>query len=173
MGCDIHLYQEYRKKSAEAKKQWSGLGGRINPGRNYYLFGLLSKGVRIDLKDAFEPRGLPEDIAYEAKDDSQLFITEEEGEGYATLEQAKEWEKRGNKITYHGDKPVFVENPDHHSHSWLTLDEFKKVMRLFRKECKKELYSGYFEVEYEAIQAALERLEELGQDTRVVFWFDN
>jgi hypothetical protein len=44
MGCDIHAYVESKKPDS---KTWWGFGGRINPGRNYRMFGKLA-GVRCD-----------------------------------------------------------------------------------------------------------------------------
>lgn len=72
MGCDIHLYKE---KFIDGKwltaDEWRAYDygdddkGQEVPyekrytGRNYNLFGILSKGVRRDFDFAFEPRGLP------------------------------------------------------------------------------------------------------------------
>lgn len=46
MGCDIHAYVEYKK--ADNNGDWISFGGRINPGRNYSLFGRMAEGVRTD-----------------------------------------------------------------------------------------------------------------------------
>lgn len=66
MGCDIHMYIEYRKKGREG--QFASLGGRINPGRNYELFAAMA-GVRTyERREVmFEPRGLPPDAGYDAR----------------------------------------------------------------------------------------------------------
>ena len=188
MGCDIHMYVEYTYKDklelynkaiekGETPKDtvfWRCFGSRINPGRNYSLFGILSKGVRSDNKKGFEPKGLPsyDNLGFYAMDDSRLFITKNgDGDNECTLETALDWQKRLNrKIYYNGqDKPTFVDNPDHHSHSWLITKEFEKALRLYRAEEK----CGS-PVEYTALLAAMKSLEKSGHFVaRVVFWFDN
>jgi hypothetical protein len=168
------MYAEYKKKGEEVK-QWTSFDGEKNPGRNYYMFGLLA-GVRTEPDEMFPQRGLPDDIGWQAIDDARLFIVDnndEDQEGYCTLEQALKWEKSGHKIIYQSGKPTWVEHPDWHSHSWLTLAEFKLAMDRFNSKAKEELCELSWMVEYEANIAAMERLEELGRDTRIVFWFDN
>lgn len=171
MGCDIHMYIEYCKKETEPseKKYWRDFGGRINPGRNYLMFGILSKGVRCDTTFNFPPKGTPDDMAYASRNDSLIYISEEPTEGSVTLEKAKQWEKYGNKIINNSEgKPTWVEHPDWHSHSWLTTEEFEKAMEFYNKNSDK-----WVEPEYEAILVSMKRFEELGYEARIVFWFDN
>jgi len=45
MGCDIHLYIEYKSKKTEFDgydSGWQSFGKSINPGRNYAMFGLMA-----------------------------------------------------------------------------------------------------------------------------------
>ena len=45
MGCDIHLYIEYKSKKTEFDGYdygWQSFGGRINHGRNYAMFSLMA-----------------------------------------------------------------------------------------------------------------------------------
>lgn len=168
MGCDIHVYVEYRSKKEGG--QWDSFGGRINPGRNYLLFGIMSNGVRSDPTFSFEVKGMPDDMAYSAKDDSLIFISDTPGDNYVTLEKARQWEKYGHKIiNNNAGEPTWVEHPDWHSHSWLTTDEFEKAMSFYNKEANPKRV----EPEYEALLSTMKRFEELGYNSRIVFWFDN
>lgn len=143
MGCDTHMYIEYRRKDNE-NKTWQNFGGRINPGRNYLIFGIISEGVRCETTFNFPPKGMPDDAAYASRNDNQLYISETEG-----------------------GKPTWVTHPDWHSHSWLTTQEFEKAMEFYREK------GNWTEPEYEALLASMKRFEELGFESRVVFWFDN
>lgn len=172
MGCDIHLYIEYSKKEETTPKEirWSGFGGRINPGRNYLLFGIMSEGVRTDPTFSYEAKVVPNDMAYASRNDNLIFISETPSDEYVTLEKAQQWEKRGYKIINGSDgKPTWVEHPDHHSHSWLTTAEFEKVMEFYNGNANPK----WLEPEYEAVLATMKRFEELGYNARIVFWFDN
>lgn len=210
MGCDIHLYIEYRSKKVEhdgVKDSWLDFGGRINPGRNYALFALMA-GVR-DYTNKIQlmvpPRGMPEDPAYTSRNDNQIYISENEfsGERTVTMERAKGWVERGNSQFIFGksgdqDKPIWVTDPDAHTHSWLTTGEFETIFNKYL-----ELESGWHKEridehnkyikendikndswtfdppsmnigpEYQAVLASMKRFEELGYDARIVFWFDN
>lgn len=178
MGCDIHLYVEYidiKAKKAfmdEGKTPyWRSFGDNLASSRNYSLFGHLTKGeVRSEPMDkGFEPRGLPEDIGWGLREFAYLFISEDgTEEGHTTLEKAKKW---GGKIYNNSEgKPVWTDHPDWHSHSWLTTNEYAKVLRNYKAD--KNNWGGI--VEYEAILAAMKHLEK-GKDieARIIFWFDN
>lgn len=201
MGCDIHVYPEYRFKGDTENNEWSGFGGRINPGRNYLMFSIMA-GVRGKTV-LFSPRGLPEDIGWEAENDNYVYISDSKNENFVDAKKAAEWVKYGShyKNGYEG-KPTWVSHPDWHSHSWLTCSEFKQVLdkyfeleqkeweELNKERCelikkyKKELnldkdtflvkpYPHEIAPKYQALYAALEKLESLGYETRLVFWFDN
>lgn len=170
MGCDTHMYIEYKRKE-NGGNYWSSFGGRINPGRNYSMFGIISKGVRYDSDFSFEPKGLPEDMGYKASGDAYLLITDDgDGEGECTLENAESWSKYGRKIIRTKDgTPIKIEHPDWHSHSWLTIDEFEQALTYYNSKGDIE----YKEVKYEAMLSAMKTFKEHGYDVRVVFWFDN
>lgn len=89
MGCDIHLYIEYKPKKSTSD-YWYSFGQRFNPGRNYHLFGLISKGVRYESENSLEPKGLPENLGFYSNLDYKNIVTEDgEGENYCRLENAK------------------------------------------------------------------------------------
>lgn len=168
MGCDTHMYIEYRKKGNE---DWSPYGGRINPGRNYFIFGILAQ-VRCETEFSFPPKGLPKKLAYKADHDNRLYISDSNEEGYTTMERAESWVRSGSSkfINDREGNPTWVTHPDWHSHSWLSTDEFEKAMEFYRQQ---ESGSKYPEPEYEALLSSMKCFEELGYDCRVVFWFDN
>jgi hypothetical protein len=207
MGCDIHLYIEYKSKKVEFdgyKDRWHSFGKSIKPGRNYAMFALMAN-VRNYYSDGklpvlVEPRGIPEDVGYIAKDDNRMYICEDEGENYTTMERAKKWVESGISkfIDNQEGKPTWVTQPDWHSHSWLTTSEFETVLNKYL-----ELEDGWHkrrvdehnkmveehniqpsswayappamndEPEYQVVLASMKRFEELGYDARIVFWFDN
>lgn len=212
MGCDIHCYVEYRKRDGE-NKNWRDFGGRINPGRNYLMFSIMA-GVRSwsgNEDVLFKPKGLPEKLGYESEHDNFMYITADEegccgcGENSVKASDADRWVKGGESEykNNHEGKPTWVSHPDWHSHSWLSLAEYRQVLVKFKElenvgweereqerlemieKCKDkdmelkgnswllEPCEHYDEPEYQAIEAAMGRLEEMGYETRLVFWFDN
>ena len=203
MGCDIHLYIEYKSKDGY-DPAWQGFGGNINPGRNYAMFALMAD-VRNYYSDGklpvlVERRGMPDDAGYTATDDNRIYISETKSEDYVSMETANRWVKSGSSkfINDNDGNPIWVTNPDAHSHSWLTTSEFESVINKYL-----ELEAGWHKVrveehnkmvereniqpdswayappsinnepEYQVVLASLKRFEELGYDARVVFWFDN
>ena len=104
------MYVEYRRKGSDSK-HWSGFGGRINPGRNYSLFGILSRGVRSNVPTGFEPKGLPTDLGWYSADDAFLWIDDEyqDQEKYCSMERAERW---GGKIYHRDGKPFKTDHPD-------------------------------------------------------------
>ena len=189
MGCDVHMYIEYTYKSEidEYEKQlsegvrpdvlrkpyWRNFGGGINPGRNYIMFGILSKGVRYNTKKAFPPKGLPDDLGWSSRDDAFLYITEKGGEdGTCTMEQALRWTQSGHRklINNHNGNPTWVEHPDWHSHSWLTTEEYEKALEIYSEDPNGW---GNISVEYKAILSVMKTLEINDCVPRLVFWFDN
>ena len=207
MGCDIHLYIEYKSKKTEFDgydSGWQSFGGRINPGRNYAMFGLMAN-VRNCYSDGklpvlVEPRGMPDDVSYTTMNDNRIYISDDEGEDYVSMETAKRWVKSGSSkfINNKDGNPTWVTQPDWHSHSWLTTSEFESILNKYL-----ELETGWHkerveehnkmverqniqpdswayappsindEPEYQVVLASLKRFEELGYDARIVFWFDN
>lgn len=167
MGCDIHMYVEYKSKE-RFDDYWTYFWGKINPGRNYWMFGLIAK-VRGSFKESFNPKGMPNNASYVAEEDNYVYITKEGiGDNECTIEQAKKWERYGCKISYHCNIATKVTHPDWHSHTWLTTEEFEYVI-----DCHNKMKGAQREPQYEALLASMKKLEELGNDVRVICWFDN
>lgn len=173
MGCDIHMYVEYRSPTMR-EDYWSSFGERINPGRNYTLFGYLA-GVRdTEVKQIVPSRGLPENLGWSAGYDSSIRINDEVSdneEGFCTLKQAQEWVKYGCKIEERDGKPYRVSHPDWHSHSWMSVNEFGKVLKSATSGDKQD--GNNPGDEYFALLAATKELKKRGNEVRIVFWFDN
>ena len=206
MGCDIHLYIEYKSKKTEFdgyNPGWQSFGGSINPGRNYAMFALMAD-VRNYGDDKLpvlvKRRGMPEDAGYTATDDIRIYISDVPSSRYVSTETAKSWVKSGSSkfINDKEGNPMWVTDPDAHSHSWLTTSEFESIFNKYL-----ELEAGWHKVrveehnkmvkeeniqpdswayappsmvdepEYQVVLASLKRFEELGYDARIVFWFDN
>lgn len=171
MGCDIHAYLEYTSKEAgDSGDYWSGFGGCINPGRNYDLFTLLA-GVRGDAKEAvIPPRGIPSDLGCEARNDCFLFVSNDpKGDNVVSRKEAENYHKAYGSA-YKKDakgKIIYVAHPDYHSHTWLTRDEYARVLT----QAKLQGDSPY--ATYTAILAVMDHFENQGYRTRLVLWFDN
>lgn len=140
MGCDIHCYIEHRAKGFE---RWDDFGIRINPGRNYWMFGFMA-GVRCEDFPHIIPRGFPEDAAYAAFDDEAIYINDgqiedtksEDGSFYYSPKHAQECVAKGYcRYIERNGKQSWVSNSDHHTHSWLNADEFELCIAAYLKQC--------------------------------------
>jgi hypothetical protein len=191
MGADIHMYLEYTTKEEleeyqrgerrdrhgnPAKPYWRNFGSRINPGRNYWMFGFLSKGVRTDFSDGLPAKGLPEfdEMGYYTRIDSVSYISDEAtSDNEVTLEKAMKWAQSGCKLHKNSSgKPQWVDHPDWHSHTWLTADEYEYAINKYKEYCESvgEIDNP---IEYIALLSAMKTFEENGCATRLIIWFDN
>lgn len=168
MGCDIHMYIEYSDKNPEnSKKVWNNFGGEFGA-RNYELFCILADGIRGYHPKGLDIKGLPKDGLGDFTNDSLYFIIDPNGGiGTITLERAIEYNKLYGSEIINDDSgnPFLVEIPNNHSHSWLTIKEFKKALKIFGLK--------NVPIEYKAILAAMESIENDGYEVRTVFWFDS
>lgn len=165
MGCDIHAFIEWRSKTSV---HWRPFSAQLCLGRHYGVFGRMA-GVRSSHPDSFLPRGIPNDLAYEADDEWWLYITDDEttDEHTCTRQQARLWHEHGRKYkANHEGVATWVEHPDWHTPSWLTYDEFRKAAIDLPGDWSND-------PDYAAAGAAMAELERHGMETRIVFWFDN
>lgn len=164
MGCDIHLYVEYKRKGND---NWSGFGKRIWMSRIYGLFAKLA-----DVRNSWgtiplsQPRGVPDDIASEAFEDYTRYISESNYENWVTKEKAKSWVDKGYSEYKRGES--FVTDPDAHSGSYCSADELEMCI----KEVWKDGFNGN-EIQYVAVVDLLRSFERQECEARCVFWFDN
>lgn len=169
MGCDIHAYIEYREKPTKENvgyNPWRPFGSRTNLGRNYQMFGRMA-GVRREGIAVVQPRGYPDDMGYEAEHDATLYVDDKSSEesGFCSTARAEGWVKSGSSERWKGTT-TRISNPDWHTPSWLTGDEFKKAIEEYQS-------GGEKDVSYLAALAAMKMFEAEGYESRIVFWFDN
>lgn len=195
MGCDIHMYVEYAYKKKipldgetdkfELEKVWwRGFGGRLNPGRDYLMFSLLSDGVRGSYDESLPPKGLPpkDELSYESSADAFLYISDEKdsskiGNNECTLESAIRWTQGGYRQIYNdrNGNPRWVDHPDWHSHSWVTAEEYAQVLENYKKLSERfnDGLGGNYNLGYDIILSMMRTIESRGAEPRLVFWFDN
>ena len=211
MGCDIHLYAEKKRKN---KEYWDSVLDVNNSGiRDYDMFGFLANGVRfspdIEKYNPHDVNGLPDDCDYVTRRASLLAITDKYGdwEDYTSSENARKWHEYGCKyykserntipftVTEVDDIPLdvdannimyFVEHPDWHSHSHISLSEYKDLLLQYVNYCNetycteevvKETAEGFLDCDTESYWVALYNMlhsyERGGCEVRLVYWFDN
>lgn len=170
MGCDIHLFIEYKNHAGN----WSCFGEEINPGRMYGMFAKMA-GVRdYEGIQKFPLRGLPLECSSEAESKAHMFINESLQEWYGedgrsiSPERAKYMLEKGWSKK-HPTKDYYITNSDWHSHSWLTADELESCMTDLNIPAESEKWF----LEYRAVVAAMRVFEKAGYETRAVFFFDN
>lgn len=163
MSCDIHCYVEHKKLGDDG--YWLPFGGRINPGRNYEVFGRLVAGVRCDGPAVAPTRGFPDNAAWVSRHDNWHYVSADgdTSDGAVTVADANRWVAGGSSRRV-GHNDAYVTDPDWHSHSWVTPDEWEAAITGNRYPC---------DVEYRALLAAMRVLEGEGRSVRVVLWFDN
>lgn len=126
MGCDIHLFMEYKRKDG---KIWFNFGEEFSLNGNYFVFAFLA-GVRnehFDLECNFKPKGLPKDVSWETlrhfvykigREDNPYVIPR-----ICTKETANEFIRYGSYIIDND----YISHPDYHSETWLSYDEYTKL----------------------------------------------
>ena len=186
MGCDIHAFIEYTN---DLEDNWSAISGQLSLGRNYGLFSALA-GVRLytDKIDYLEPRGIPEDISWMTESKYTLLVVPGDNtdeDGCCTETEAEQYLGYGSKIwkeKKEGSEYYRITHPDWHTPSWHNLTELKGAY---------DSYLDYYKDEYgerdrsdpshrpnriplmEGYLALMDKMEEMGFITRIVFWFDN
>jgi len=169
MGCDIHAYVEWVEKDKVYREgSWTHSVASFFPGRNYWMFNLLA-GVRHYVGDpdpVFAPKGLPEKLGWEAQSYNRFYVVDDDskGEGDRLVKRSvaqgwvtrglSKWEEDGNCVTH----------PDWHNHSWLNAAELEKVAAAYA------VYHNPVPLPYKSLFAAVAAL---GENGRLVFWFDN
>lgn len=166
MGCDIHLFIEYR--NSKKARRWESLSFReMDLHRNYRTFAAMA-GVmlRDDSNVDFQPpRGLPKGCSNWVRGRNELLVVDRNihiGGGEVSRADAEAWINRGLSKCTNADR-AYITHPDWHSHSWLSPDEYQRALEAAENPLP----------DYRAVLAALRSLEQSGCEARVVFWFDN
>jgi len=190
MGCDIHMYVEYAYKQKIPldgdetpikleRVHWHSLCDRMNPGRDYTMFSLLSDGVRGSYELSFPAKGLPpkDELGWSANGDAFLYICDKEDkndieDNECTLENALRWTQGGHRNIYNdaNGNPRWVDHPDWHSHSWLTTEEYAQALDNYYEV---SIWGGEVGLVYSVILSMMRSIEERGATARIIFWFDN
>ena len=167
MGCDIHMYIEYKDKDVCF---WENFGEKVYPGRWYNIFAKLC-GVRMDADWDFEPvskpKGFPIDAAEITINDNYMRVSDSPNRNECSRNNAEHYVEVGDS-QYRDEKKQMVSNPDWHSHSWASTEELRSVLESPELNLKKRNACVWF-----ATLDAMKSLEASGKDVRIVFWFDN
>lgn len=164
MGCDIHVFVEYRKSDFG----WRSFGNKFRPNRNYLMFGLLCQGVRSENPDGIQAKGYPADAGSSADENMFYYISDSSDYRSVNKSTAEKWLTYGS--FYRGESKDFISNPDYHSATWLTDAEYRSQLEKYQLVADAH---GWKEPEYWAILSAMEYFISEGFETRIVFWFDN
>lgn len=179
MGCDIHCYVEYRNPpnpaTPDEQSYWGGFP-RINPGRDYQLFGYIA-GVRGEGPALVELRGLPPGAgSYHRQSDYWRIVddTLADHDGFVTRKSAESWVASGCSV-WEDDTHKRVSDPDIHSHTWLTPAEFEAAVNMPMPPLKigGRVFPYERSVEYHGLVALMKAIEARGKEVRIVIWFDN
>lgn len=202
MGCDIHGYIEYDSVSPDFTHTFNF--AKVKLERNYWMFALLATVRGDGIQGIFgrEPKGVPSSMSSYLRDEYYFQLVDDDdplvdaGLGHIGREYAK---KRGMKLVseYH------CENSDHHSISYMGVEEFESVMKDYMKlqetkyvvvpkgdrlkkgdvvrhtssETGSRLVDRIEPVtmpaDYAAVLAAMKALKKNGIEPRFVFFFDN
>lgn len=169
MGCDIHMYCEYKHKHGQEKPKWvSADHYRVNPhygvyedesqwevihlydDRWYRLFGILA-GVRdYEVKPIAEQRGIPSDCCKEIKKECDDYGCDGHSHSYLTLKELMD-----NRSKYIGKE-------DGYDVLGVIIDPL--IQRT------KEVFHIYG---YQNQDDVNEIIAKSANDIRIVFWFDN
>lgn len=180
MGCDIHIYAEYKKKGSD---HWIG-AGKLDRSRNYDLFGVIA-GVRLyhEASQQFEPRGLPDDSSEYVRDIYRAWESDAHSESHLGLEEIRELMEGGKAITISG-----LHSPEQSEKIKAGIAAGKVDWKNLYPYCQgttDETYVPFsFEVPFDfiigkQINSWIWELGSLldyageGAEARAVFWFDN
>lgn len=176
MGCDIHLHLEYSfgVNKADGTRYWSYMG-ELHPGRNYGVFAGMA-GVRGKFDWSFQPKGYPKDLGWWAASELFMHVVPDEEtpmNKQVCKTQADKWVSYGysTRDPLQVNNPNVITNPDYHSASWLTTQEFALVIHNLNKA--DEDGTNYVDTTYTSILAMMQTLEASGNICRLVFAFDN
>lgn len=166
MGCDIHVFLEY-KSTKYPNDRWDSFTWHpINPGRNYELFTKLS-GVRgVPKEDPVATRGWTKQISWAADVWNTKRINKPGGAldpERISPDLAEIWVNSGSsQYIYDEDGNIMaVTHPDWHSHGHCDLKTLQKALKRNSS------------VIWQALIAAAKSFEKGGYEVRFLFAYDN
>lgn len=193
MGCDIHMFVEYKTVVDGVEKWCCGDYFKkdrydnnysvvpIYDGRNYALFSLLADVRNYgDNKPISEPKGLPEDCCQEIKDQYEYWYGDAHSTSYFTLKELIDYQNKQTPTKYSGMiSPQQQKDLDNgilptswcqgtnmegfERREWEEYDNLLEPIVIKLKERISEILWLYSE------ESVLQYVDKV----RTVFWFDN
>lgn len=207
MGCDIHVFCEAKrfygdeniwycvdhfKKNKyfnpiepDGEREWEVVV--IFDNRDYGLFSLLT-----DVRNYYEnepidtPRGLPNDVSKEVKDESDYCGSDGHSHSYFTLKELMDYRREHATMKYSGmlsDKQIedlrngikpnsWCQSTNMEGYKYVRWEDnitpnFDKLIEVMKKRLMEEFWIYDFQDDKE------DRIKERSNDFRIVFWFDN
>lgn len=174
MGCDIHMFAEYKSKDSV---NWRFLDcGNPLMDRHYDLFGLFAPYGRTeypeDIDIVHEPNGIPDNISDPLMREYTLKIDDE---GYQ-----KGWEhtidsdwvlKNQEYVKYYKNMPDRIIDTKWYSESCITLEEYKAILDFYKSD--ENPYKGNYAICWDAFYNHVKTYQDAGYDVRIIYWFDN
>lgn len=199
MGCDIHLYTE-TKKIIEGETKWVisdffmknpffGIYSyeeeyeriSIYRHRSYRLFSLLAN-VRNYLNSPFicEPKGFPEDASEFVRSENERWGCDAHSHSYFTLRELIEAREEFKITSFSGfmtKENAKLVDEGKMPHVWFEHeDDPSMVFRSWSFE-EDPIYVIVEPIQKHAVDIGLipnfKKIEEINNDIRIVFWFDN
>lgn len=202
MGCDIHVYTEFKPWFGKHEGEWFCADHyKLNPSygtdewekrynvvpiydsRNYILFSVLADVRNYGENKAIaEPRGLPNDCCPEIRAESESWGCDGHSHSYFTLKELMEYQKRHTTIQRQGyvsseasanlDKGIFP------TEYWQGGNVTGQVWRKWVEPYAvlKPLIEALIEREKDIFwifSDKQEAIEKHANEIRIVFWFDN
>ncbi len=168
MGCDIHTMIEFKE---EGRDKWRSFGyDSVNLGRDYSMFSAMANVRNYgDEITPIEAKGFPQDASFSTVNANSFFVTEnaDDDSEYVSRESAERWVTQGIS-DWVNDRKNRVTDPDAHTHSYLNAEEFALCIERVSKVVKYTIDPHYI-----IALEMLKKFNELGHESRIVFWFDN
>lgn len=164
MGCDIHMYVEYRRNGDWKNGDYFMLDNpdAIKPkrkrmelydARNYDLFAVLANVRNYDLREYIDdPRGLPDDVTYYVEHEYEDWGWDAHSCSYFTLQELIDFDE------------------EHEPRSILGRHILRPLIDRLKQRAD-ELRLIY-DFEWDREQSTQE-LRDKANNIRIVFWFDN
>lgn len=197
MGCDIHMYVEYKRKNKSVWENgdyftkggtWAEEDGyerkELHGSRNYTLFTTLA-GVR-DYGEGSpmvaEPKGLPEDVTDYVKQESDEDGCDGHTHSWLTLKELKDFQATEPRINYSGmispEQAKALDEEGKRPNSWCQWTNHEDYVRREWTENNPTLVPLIEKLERRAFELLQSDWDEKydpahDQDIRIVFWFDN
>lgn len=200
MGCDIHMYVEYKKEekwihgdyfkpnpyfNKNAPDPYEGEFERIEiyGGRNYILFSVLA-GVRDytnSRKPVAEPKGIPEDCSEYVLKDYRDWDCDGHTHSWLTLKELEEYQQQAPPMKFTGMlSPAQAKDLDEEGitpSSWCQWTNKEDYVRREWEEENTVLIPLIEKLETRAIELLKYGYGELNEtnkeNIRIVIWFDN